>query len=155
MPGPTESASKHPAPRWGVWLFGLAIPIAIWSMFSTLVMAMGVFAIFDFTPALLLGLALLTRRWSGISTRGFGVAAVLAGVMLLQWVPWYVWMFSQRWPDLGVINILSEVYALELLALVVLVLVASVRSIRGIRRERAAAASAAEATLVDAWSTES
>jgi len=138
MPVPIESASKRRAPRWGVWLFGFGIPIAIWSMLTTLAAAMGVWPVFDLTPALVLGAALLTRRWSGVSARWFGIASVLAAVMALQWIPWYVWMFRQSWPSIEVLNVLTSAYAAELLVLVGLVIVVSTLSIRGIRRERAA-----------------
>ena len=42
MSGPTKSASKHDAPRWGAWVFGLGIPIAIWLMLMTFAAAIGV-----------------------------------------------------------------------------------------------------------------
>jgi hypothetical protein len=137
MPGPTKSAPKRLAPRWEVWVFGLGIPIVIWSMLTTFAAAMGVWPVFDLTPALVLGAALLTRRWSGVSTRWFGVASVLAAVMALQWIPWYVWMFRQSWPSIELLKVLTSVYAVELLVLVGLVIVVSALSIRGIRRERA------------------
>ena len=137
MPGPTKSAPKRLAPRWGVWVFGFGIPIAIWSMLTTFAAAMGVWPVFDLTPALVLSAALLTRRWSGVSTRWFGVASVLAAVMALQWIPWYVWMFRQSWPSIEVLKVLTSAYAVELLVLVGLVIVVSALSIRGIRRERA------------------
>lgn len=151
MPGPTKSAQKHSAPRWGVWVFGLAIPIAIWSMPMTFAAAIGVWPVFDLTPALVLGAALLTRRWSGVSTRWFGAASVLAAVMALQWIPWYVWMFRQSWPSIEVLNVLTWAYAVELLVVVGLMVVVSALSIRGIRRERAVDVAA----LVDAWTVES
>jgi len=151
MPGPTKSAPKHDAPRWGVWVFGLGIPIVIWSMLTTFAAAMGVWPVFDLTPALVLGAALLTRRWSGVSARWFRVASVLAAVMALQWVPWYVWMFRQSWPSIELLSVLTWAYAVELLVLVGLVVVVSALSIRGIRRERAVDVAA----LVDAWTVES
>jgi len=151
MSGPTKSAPKHDAPRWGAWVFGLGIPIAIWSMLMTFAAAIGVWPVFDLTPALVLGAALLTRRWSGVSTRWFGAASVLAAVMALQWIPWYVWMFRQSWPSIDVLNVLTWIYAIELLLLVAMVVVVSALSIRGIRRERAVDVAA----LVDAWTVES
>ena len=42
MSGPTKSAPKHDAPRWGAWVFGLGIPIAIWLMLMTFAAAIGV-----------------------------------------------------------------------------------------------------------------
>ena len=151
MPGPTKSAQKSLAPRWGAWVFGLGIPIVIWSMLTTFAAAMGVWPVFDLTPALVLAVALLTRRWSGVSTRWFGVASVLAAVMALQWIPWYVWMFRQSWPGIELLSVLTSAYAVELLVLVGLVVVVSALSIRGIRRERAVDVAA----LVDAWTVES
>ena len=151
MPGPTESGSKRGAPRWGAWVFGLGIPIVIWSMLTTLAAAMGVWPIFDLTPALVLGAALLTRRWSGVPARWVRVASVLAAVMALQWVPWYVWMFRQSWPSIEVLSVLTWAYAVEMLVLVGLFIVVSALSIRGIRRERAVDVAA----LVDAWTVES
>ena len=137
MSAPAESGSKRSAPRWGVWVFGLGIPLVIWSMLTTLAAAMGVWPVFDLTPALVLGAALLTRRWSGVPARWLRVASVLAAVMALQWIPWYVWMFRQSWPSIEVLKVLTSAYAVELLVLVGLVIVVSALSIRGIRRERA------------------
>jgi len=151
MPGPTKSAPKRLAPRGGVWVFGLVIPIAIWSMLTTFAAALSLFPIYDLTPALVLGAALLTRRWDGVPRRWFGVASVLAAIMALQWIPWYVWLFGQHFPGTDVLNVLTSIYAIELLALVILVIVVSALSIRGIRRGRAVDVAA----LVDAWTVES
>jgi Ni,Fe-hydrogenase I cytochrome b subunit len=140
MTDQTQSVSKRQAPGWGVWIFGLAIPIAIWSMLSTFAMAMGIAPLFDLTPALVLGIALLTRRWDGVATRWFAGASILAGVMALQWIPWYWWMLSGRFPGSDALNNPAMAYAIELLVLVILVIVASGLSIRGIRRSRTVAA---------------
>jgi len=133
MSGQTESASRRTAPRWGVWVFGLVIALAVWSMLMTFAAALILFPIYDLTPALVLGAALLTRRWNGVPRRWFGVASVLAAIMVLQWVPWYVWLFGQHFPDGDVLSVLTWIYAVELLVLVILVIVISVLSIRGIR----------------------
>ena len=151
MPGPTKSAPKRLAPRWGVWVFGLVIPVAVWSMLMTAAAAMGVWPIFDLTPALVLGAALLIRRWSGVPRRWLRIVSVLAAVMALQWVPWYVWMFRQSWPGMAVLNVLIWAYVVEMLALVGLFIVVATLSIRAIRRERAVDVAA----LVDAWTVES
>jgi hypothetical protein len=151
MSGPTKSAPKHDAPRWGVWVFGLGIPIVIWSTLTTAAAAMGVWPIFDLTPALVLAAALLTRRWSGVPRRWVRIVSVLAAVMALQWVPWYVWMFRQSWPGMAVLNVLIWAYVVEMLALVGLFIVVATLSIRAIRRERAVDV----AELVDAWTVES
>ncbi len=152
MAGPRESAARHPAPHWGVWLFGLAIPFVVWSMLTTMAVAAGIGPLADFTPVLAIALALLTRRWSGVSMRWSLVTAALAGFMVVQWIPWYAWMLTQRWPGNDTLSRLTSIYALELLILVILLIVASVRSIRGIRKDRA---TAADLRVVDAANIES
>jgi hypothetical protein len=152
MFGTSATPSSHGAPRGAGWILGLAIPLAFWFMLTAIAGAMSIGPLYDATPALVLAVAFLTRRWLGVATRWFVGASVLAGIMALEWIPWYSWMYSQRWPSTDMLNTVASVYALELLLLVILFTTASVVSIRGIRRERVAAS---ESTLIDTGSSES
>jgi hypothetical protein len=58
-----------------------------------LVFAGIVFPLFDPTPMFVLVVVLVSRRWTGVSAKGFTVAGVLALLLLIQWIAWGAWYY--------------------------------------------------------------
>jgi hypothetical protein len=88
----TERHSTHP-PAWAPWLLGLALPVAVLMELGALIVAGLVFPLFDPTPILVLVVALLSRRWDGVDKKWFTVSAVVAAVILVEWIAWDVWYY--------------------------------------------------------------
>jgi hypothetical protein len=42
---------------------------------------------------LVLGVAFLSRRWDGVDKKWFTVSAVVAAVILVEWIAWDVWYY--------------------------------------------------------------
>jgi hypothetical protein len=134
MSDPNLLATRDRAPRWAVPALLLGVPIAVLCAFQSLGAALSIGPLFDFTPAVVLVSTALSWRWGGASKQWFRAAGLLALLMTVEWIPWYVWIRTQpvEW-----LNVAFEVYFVQGCLLLVLYLVASVRSIIGIRRASA------------------
>jgi hypothetical protein len=82
----------HP-PKWSPALLGAALPVVVVLELASLVYAGGVFPLFDPTPLVVLVVAVLSRRWEGVSVKWFRVSGILAVLLLIQWIAWDVWYY--------------------------------------------------------------
>ena len=78
----------------GSGLLKLALPIAIALEILALVVATLVFPVFDLVPLFVLVVAILSRRWAGVATKWFTAASALAVLLLIEWVAWDVWYYT-------------------------------------------------------------
>jgi hypothetical protein len=69
------------------------LPVAVLLELGALVVAGLVFPLFDPTPVFVLVVAFLSRRWDGVDKKWFTVSAVVAAVMLVEWIAWDVWYY--------------------------------------------------------------
>ncbi len=83
------------APAWAPGLLKLALPIAIALEILALVVATLVFPVGDLMPLFVLVVAILSRRWAGVATKWFAGASVLAVLLLVEWVAWDAWYYTQ------------------------------------------------------------
>jgi hypothetical protein len=140
----TERRDSRP-PAWAPWLLGLAVPIAVILELLALISAAIVFPLFDLVPLFVLLVALLSRRWAGVSKKWFTVSVVLAVVMLVEWIAWDVWYyvvvfggsistygFDQLVRRFG--NPLVALLMVEIIALLVVFGRACVLSYKGVKR---------------------
>ena len=82
-------------PSWAPGLLKLALPIAIGLEILALVVATLVFPVGDLMPLFVLVVALLSRRWAGVVTKWFTGASVLAVLLLIEWIGWDAWYYTQ------------------------------------------------------------
>lgn len=122
MSDATRGIARRPAPNWAVWFLVLSIPTALLAVFVSVVAAGVVFPLFDLTPAVVLVVACVSRRWEGAWTRGFAAASAVAAVMVVEWVAWDVWFLRGLFAGSSygfervvseLVNSLSSVYLVE------------------------------------------
>jgi hypothetical protein len=112
-----------------------------------LVVAGLVFPLFDPTPVFVLVVALLSWRWDGVDKRWFTISAVVAAVMLVEWIAWDVWyyvvVFGGSISTFGFDQLVKRfgnpAVGLLLVEMIVLLVVfgrACVASFRGVKRVR-------------------
>ena len=139
-----QGQKVHP-PAWAPWFLALALPVAVLLELATLIVAGLVFPLFDLTPIFVLVVAFLSRRWAGVSAKWFRASAILAALLLIQWIAWDVWYyyvvfqgsistygFDQLVRRFG--NPLVALLLLEMIALLILFGRACVLSYKGVKR---------------------
>ncbi|MEI8083969.1 MAG: hypothetical protein WCI74_19195, partial [Actinomycetes bacterium] len=145
---PSIARAVNHAPAWGLWLLRLALPIAILLELAAVVVAGVVFPLFDVTPLFVLAVVLMSWRWAGVSKKWFRASAVVAAVVLVEWIAWATWYYfvvyegslSTYGFDQLVKRFGNPVVALLLLETFVLLVVfgrACILSLMGIKRARA------------------
>jgi len=138
---------SRPAPKWASGLLAAALPIAVALELLALVFTVMVFPLFDLVPVFVLVVTLVSRRWDGVSAKWFKISAILAGVMLLEWIAWGSWYiyavvaesvsvyrFDEVVLQFG--NLFVVVMAAETIALLFAFGVASVTSLKGVKKSR-------------------
>lgn len=90
----TERASggTYP-PTWAPALLAAALPIAIVLAISAIAVSALVFPLFDLLPVFVLLVALIARKWQGVKAKRFVAPAILAAVLLAQWIAWDLWYY--------------------------------------------------------------
>lgn len=83
---------RRPASALAPWLLLAAPLVALLLAAYTLLVALMVFPLGDLTPLFVLAVSLLARRWEGFRSRLFGLSAVIAGIMVLEWVLAYFFL---------------------------------------------------------------
>lgn len=146
-------------PSWAIWFLVLAVPIACISALVSIVAAGVVAPLFEFTPVIVLGIALMARRWEGSSRGWLRATAIFAVIMAVEFVVWEGWFLhalntpgalGAGFLGTNVMDVAPLYYLFELCVLLILLGVASVRSIVGIRRRTALARSrSSSATAVE------
>jgi hypothetical protein len=141
-----ERRATHP-PAWAPWLLGLALPVAVLLELGALTVAGLVFPLFDPTPVFVLAVVVLSRRWDGVDKKWFTASAVVAAVMLVEWIAWDVWyyvvVFGGSISTYGFDQLVKQfgnpAVGLLLAEMIVLLVVfgrASIASFRGVKRVR-------------------
>jgi hypothetical protein len=135
-------------PSWAPGLLASALPVAVVLSVSALVVAALVFPLFDLTPLFVLVVALIARRWQGVQPKRFTAPAILAAVLLAEWIAWDLWYyfvayqgdlstygFDQLVRQFG--NAVVALLLVQMLALLVLFGRATLSSLKGVRKVRA------------------
>jgi hypothetical protein len=117
-------------------VFALVLPLVLILQAVAIVLAGAVIPLFEFTPLVVIVVALASRRWRGVSHRLMRGSFWLAVLMAAEWTAWVVW-FALTFPAeavfLRVISGFLTVYLVELVALMTAFSVAVVRSFVGVR----------------------
>lgn len=70
-------------------ILAVVVPVMFATALFSVLVAVLLVPIIDFTPIIALWFALSARRWEGAPARLFGSIAVLAAIMLVQWAGWW------------------------------------------------------------------
>jgi len=89
--GRSASRERRQPPTWAPLFLGLALPVAVVLELIALVVAGLVFPLFDLVPVFVLVVAFVSRRWAGVSAKWFRASAILAGIMIIEWIAWDSW----------------------------------------------------------------
>lgn len=133
----TANSRDIPAPRSARVLFAIVLPLLLALQAVALVLAGAVIPFFEFTPIVIVFVAVISRHWSGASHRLLGFSAALAGLMAMEWLAWVVW-FAATVPEeplfLRVLGGFWTLYAVELVVLMAIFTAAVILSWIGLRR---------------------
>ncbi|MDF1543341.1 MAG: hypothetical protein P1P71_09530 [Anaerosomatales bacterium] len=121
--------ARRPAPALAPWLLLAAPAVGLSLAVYAILLALMVYPLGDLTPLFVMAFSLLARRWEGVRSRLFGVSALLAATMTVQWGLAYAFLSNavarsqqQRVGDLLVL------YLVELLVLLALFSTACLQS---------------------------
>jgi hypothetical protein len=134
-------------PAWAPGLLAAALPIAVVLSVTALVVASLVFPLFDVTPAFVLAVALIARRWQGALAKRFTAPMILAAVVLAEWIAWDLWYYFVAYQgDLSTYgfdqivrqfgNPVVVLLLVQMIALLVLFGRATLPSLKGVRKVR-------------------
>lgn len=78
-----------PAPRGVGMLLAIVVPVQVATALFSVLVAVLVVPIIDFTPIIALWFALSARRWEGAPHRPLGALVIASAAMLAEWAAWW------------------------------------------------------------------
>ena len=134
-------------PAWAPGFLAAALPVAVVLELLALIVAGLVFPLFDLTPIFVLVVVFVSRKWAGVSAKWFTASAVLAGVMVIEWIAWDAWYIYAVLAESVSVYRFDEIVrrfgsplvvllAAEMIALLFIFGVASVTSAQGVKKSR-------------------